>query len=112
MTSSETAIKINNPHKSQQNYHNNCQFSTDTISFQVSKQVKSGDDISSTVNMIKSFLSKKGEKYTLQKKSNTLSEISKSQGAAVHEVMDTITLTHYNHTDRVQPLHKTANELI
>ena len=61
--------KTDHSHKLWQNYHNGGQFPTATISFQVSMQVKPGDDISSTVNMIKFFFSKIGEKYSLQKKS-------------------------------------------
>ena len=70
--------KIDNSHKSQQNDHNNGQFPTSTISFKASKQVKPCDDISPTVNTIQHLLGKIGEKYTLQMKSNTSSDIPKS----------------------------------
>ena len=53
--------------------HNSGQSPTGPISFQASQQIKVGDDISLSVNKIKHFLSKIGEKYSLQKKSNTLS---------------------------------------
>ena len=46
------------------------------------------DDISSTGNMIKHFLFKIGEKYTLQKKSKTPSEPPKSQDGVINEVME------------------------
>ena len=62
---SQNYKKIDYPHKFWQNYHNNSQFPTCTISFQASKQVKLGDDILSTVNMIKCFISKIGDKFTL-----------------------------------------------
>ena len=86
---------MQNPHIPWQNYHNNGMFPTGTISFQASKQVKPGDDISSTVKMLKCFLSKLGNHYTLQVKSNTLSDIPK-QEVTVNEVMETITLIHDN----------------
>ena len=54
------------------------QFPTEIISFQASNQVKLGDDISSTVQMIKCFLSELGKNYTLQS-SNTQSNIPKQE---------------------------------
>ena len=107
MKSSETPKKIDNPHLSLQNYHNNDQFPTDTISFQVSKPVQPGDDISSTINTIKCFLSKIG-KNTLPKTSNTLSDIPKLQNIAVIEVMETVTSTYISHVDRAEPLNEAA----
>ena len=80
------------------------------ISLQASKQVKPGDGISLPINTIKHLLSKIGEQYTLQKKLNTPSDIPKSQEGAVNEVMETITLTHNNHTDRAEPLYEAADE--
>ena len=56
------------------------------------------------------LLGKIGEKYTCQKKSNTLSGIPKSQENVLNEVMEIITLTHDSHTDRAEPLHETADE--
>ena len=56
--------------------------------------------------MIKCFLSKIGKKNTLQKKLKTPYDIPKSQEVAVNEVMETISLTQDNHTDRAEPLHK------
>ena len=102
--------KIDNPQKSRQNYHKNDQFPTATILYQASKQVKPGDDISLTINMIKHLFSKINKKYTLLKKSNTLSNIPKSQEGTGNEVMETITLTHNSLTDRAEPLHKAANK--
>ena len=58
--------------------------------------------------MIKHFLSEIGEIYTLQKKSNTPSDISKSQEFAINKVKETITSRDDNHTDRAKPLHDAA----
>ena len=60
--------------------------------------------------MIKCFLGKIGKTYSLQKRLNTPSDIPKLQEVAVPEVMETIGLTHNNHTDRVEPLYETAGE--
>ena len=53
---------------------------TGTISFQVSKQVKPGDDISLTVNLIKDFLSKIGEVYFTKEVKNSIqfSQVTRS----------------------------------
>ena len=96
--------------KSWQSYHNNRQFCTDITSLQASKQIKPGDDISPSINAIKYFLSKVGERYTLHMKSITLSDISKLHNFTVNEVMKTITFTHDGHRDRAEPLHETGNE--
>ena len=50
------------------------------------------------------------EKYTLQKKSNTPTNITKSQEVAVNEAMETITSTHDSHTDRTEPLLEVADK--
>ena len=76
---SQNYKKFDNSGISQHNHYINGQFPTGAISYQVSRQVKPGDDISLLVNIIKCFLIRIGEKYTLQKKSNTLSDIPKSQ---------------------------------
>ena len=81
---------MDNPYKLQQNYHDNGLFPTGTVSFQATKQVKQSDDISSTVKMMKHFLGKLGENYTLQKKSNTPFNIPKEE-VTVNGVMETIT---------------------
>ena len=92
----------------EESIHDNCQFPTGIISFQVSKQVKPGDDISSTANIIKCFLGKIGKKYTFQKRSNTPSSIPKLQEIAVNKVMETITYTHNSQADRAEPSHVTV----
>ena len=51
--------------KGHQINHNNGQFPTGTVSFQASQQIKPGNDISLSSTM-KHFLSRIGEKYTLQ----------------------------------------------
>ena len=58
------------------------------MSFQASKQVKPGNNISSTVKIIKCFLGGLGKNYTLQRKSNTPSHIPKEK-VTVNEVMET-----------------------
>ena len=62
----------------------------------ISIHIKPGDDISSTVNMLKGFLSKVGEKYALQKKSNAPSDIPKLQ-----EIDSQL--------DRAEPSYETTN---
>ena len=56
-----------NAHKIDKNIHSSSQFSTGALSFQLPQHVKPGDNISLNVNTNKHFLSKLGEKYTLQK---------------------------------------------
>ena len=63
-----------------------------------------------SVNTIKHFLGEISEKYTLPKKSNTPLDTPKSQEVAINEVMETITKTNDNDTDRTEPVHKTTNE--
>ena len=99
---------MDNPNKPQQNYDNG-QFPTGTISFQVSKQVNPGDDISSTIKIINCFLGKLGKNYTLQKKSNTPSNILK-QEVTVNEVMETTTFTLISEMDRVALSCETTDE--
>ena len=60
--------KVNNPQMFCQKNHNSDHFHTGTISFQASQQIREGDDVLLSVNTIKHFLGKIGEKYTLQKK--------------------------------------------
>ena len=70
---------INNPYKLCQNKYTNGQFPTGAISFQASQQIKAGDDISIECQHNKVFFfGKMGEKYTLQRKSNILSDAPKS----------------------------------
>ena len=85
--------KTNNSHKFHQNNCNSSTFTAGTLSFQASHQIKPGNDISLSVNTVKHFLSRKGEKYTLQKKLNTSSDAPNSQDVMVNEVMETITTT-------------------
>ena len=108
--SPETTSKLDNSFKAWKNSHKNGQHLTAIISFQLSKQKKSGDTISLTVNAIKHFLSRIGEKYTLHKKSNTSNDTPKSWEAAVKEVMKTITSTYYIHTYKAEPLYEAADE--
>ena len=68
------------------------------------------DDISLSVDTRKHFLSKIGERYALQKKSNIKFDAPKSQGVLINEVTKTITMTNDNHTDRTEPVHKAADE--
>ena len=69
-----------------------------------------GDDILLGVNIIKHFLHKIGEKYTLQKKSNTTSDTPKSPDVAINEIMEPITITNDNHTERTEPVHEAVDE--
>ena len=64
----------------------------------------------STVNRMKCFPGKIGEKYTLQKKTKTLSDSPKSQEVVINDVMETINLTHDSHTDRAEPVYEAADE--
>ena len=100
---------IDNSHKFHQNNHNSCQFPTGTMSFQVSQQIKPGDDISFSVNTIKHFRSRIGEKYALQKKTNTLWDATKLQDIVIHEVMETITMMNDNKIE--QSVHEAADEI-
>ena len=49
-------------------HRNNNTLPTGTLSFQASQQIKSGNDISFSINTIKCFLGKLCEKYSLKKK--------------------------------------------
>ena len=51
----------------------------------------------------------KGEKYTLQKKSNTPSDISTLHNIAVNEVIGMIILTHDSNKDSTEPLNEAAD---
>ena len=51
-----------------------------------------------------------GEKYSLQMKLNNLSNVSKSPDIAINEVMQAITSTTGNHTDRTEPIHEAADK--
>ena len=109
MTSSKTTI-LDNLTRSCKKYHNNGEFSTGSISFQASKQVKTDDGISLTTNTIKCFLGKIGKNYFLQKKSNIPSDFPKSQEVVVNEVIETIILTCNSLTDRAEPLYEATDE--
>ena len=61
-------------------------FPTGTLSFQVSQQIRSGDDLSVSINTSKQFLRKIGEKYGFSKKSSNQLESPKSPEAIVYEV--------------------------
>ena len=102
--------RINNPHKFCKISHNSGQFNIDTISFQASQQVKAGNEILLIGNTTKVFLSKTGEKYTLQKKSNIPSNAPKTQDVAKNEVMETIIMTNDSDTDCTEPVHKATDE--
>ena len=101
--------KINNSHKFCQMNPNKGQLHTGTILFQALQQIKASDGILFSVNTIRCFLGKTAEKYTLQKKSNTLSDAPKSQDIVINEVLETITMTNDNHRDRSEPVHKAAD---
>ena len=53
--------KIDNLLKFYDNRNDNSTFSTGTLSLQASQQIKSGDDISFSINSIKCFLRKVGK---------------------------------------------------
>ena len=55
-----------------------------------------------SVSTIKHFLSRTGEKYTLQQKSNTSLDAPNSQDVTVNEVMETITMTYDKQTQHSQ----------
>ena len=59
-------------------------------SFHASQQIRSGDDISFTMNTFKCFLGKIGEKYTLKEKTDNTSEDSKLLKATVNKMMKNI----------------------
>ena len=102
--------KIDNPEEFCQNKHATGQFPTGTLSLQASQPTKAGDKISLSVNTIKHFLGKIGEKDALQKKSNTPSNTPMSPDVAINEVMETISMTNDNHTDKTEPVNKTVDE--
>ena len=69
-----------------------------------------GDDISLSVNTIKHFYGKLGEKYTFQKKSTTPSDPPKSQNLTVNEIVETITMTDDKLIDTLESLYKVVGE--
>ena len=95
--------KINNSHKF---------LPTGTIYFQASQQIKPGDDILLSVSKMKHFLSTIGEKYTLQKKSNTSSDAPNSQHFMLNEVTETIITMDDKQTDTAEPAHKSVDEVL
>ena len=85
--------KINNSFKLHQNNHNNSEFPTGNLSFQASQKIGPDDEIALSVSTIKHFYGRVGEKYTLQKKSNTSVDPPNSQDVMVNVVMETINKT-------------------
>ena len=84
-------------------------FLTSSLSFQASQQIKPCEGNSLSVSTIKHFLSRMGEKYTLQKMSNTSSDPG-SQDVTVNEAMEPITMMDDKQTDTAESAHKAANE--
>ena len=103
-------MKTNNSHKFFENNCNSSHFSTGTLSFHASQQIKPGDDISLSVDPIKHFLGKSGERYTLQNKSNASPNSPKSQDVSANEITENITTTDDKQIDKTESVHKVLNE--
>ena len=76
-------------------------FSTGTLSFQESQQIRPGDNMSLSIDTIKCFIAKIQEKYSLKKKSNS-QENSKSLEPTANEVIETIVKMRINQLVRKQ----------
>ena len=62
------------------------------LSFQVSLQTRSFDDLLLSINTIKCFYGKMGEKSSFKKKTNNLHESLESPEATVNDIMESITM--------------------
>ena len=89
-TTTQQMQKSNYTNKSQNNKTSNNMFLMGTLSFQMSKPIRSSKDMSVSIDTIKCSFCKIAQRYRFKKKSESQHEDKTSSTSSVNEVMEAV----------------------